>query len=239
VESHVNKGLAYQLRAMREARGWSQEELAEVVGMPQTAISRLESPSYGKLTITTLKRLANVYDVALMVRFVPFSDLVNWVTGTPYIESGISSASMLVPSFMEEYQRGIFENVPITTNVSTIPRLQAHEVNVMVTNPPFGQHPLGINTLLNATVEPSGVIYFAGHGLCSARGSNLSGEYYANLIPSIAIQNTGPEQRLSINTAGVVHNQFTVGAMGTGSALTFPILAGHTSSQHMEDRQYA
>src|SRR5437764_12898718 len=58
VESHINKGLAFQMRSMREARGWSQQQLAELVDMPQTAISRLESPSYGKPTITTLKRIA-------------------------------------------------------------------------------------------------------------------------------------------------------------------------------------
>src|SRR6266481_3464793 len=89
VESHINKGISYQLRAMREARDWSQEELASQVGMPQTAISRLESSNYGKSTITTLKRMATVYDVALEVRFVPFSKLVNRISGTPYLERGL------------------------------------------------------------------------------------------------------------------------------------------------------
>jgi len=107
VESHINKGLAYQLRAMREARGWSQEEVAHLVNMPQTAISRLESPSYGKPTITTLKRMAKVYDVGLVVQFVPFSKLVNWVSGTPYVEGGLSSDAMAVPSFNDECANGI------------------------------------------------------------------------------------------------------------------------------------
>jgi len=109
VESHLNKGLAYQLRAMREARGLSQEELAQLVDMPQTAISRLESPDYGKQTITTLKRLAKVHDVALVVRFVPFSKLVDWVSGTPYLENGLSSNAMAVPSFEQEARCGRFD----------------------------------------------------------------------------------------------------------------------------------
>jgi transcriptional regulator with XRE-family HTH domain len=122
VESHVNKGLAYQLRAMREARGWSQEELARLVAMPQTAISRLESPNYGKPTITTLKRMAKIYDVALVVRFVPFGKLVDWVSGTPYIENGLSSDAMTVPSFDQEQTRGDFAGI---TNIAIAPILTA------------------------------------------------------------------------------------------------------------------
>src|SRR5947209_2995232 len=59
VESHLDKGIAFQLRALRDREEWSQQELAEKVGMTQNAISRLESSSYGKPTITTLKRLAS------------------------------------------------------------------------------------------------------------------------------------------------------------------------------------
>jgi transcriptional regulator with XRE-family HTH domain len=110
VESHINKGLAYQLRAMREARRWSQEEVAAKVGMPQTAISRLESTRYGKPTITTLKRIAKVYDVALEVRFVPFSKFVDWISGTPYTEYGLSSDAIDVPSYAEEEMGGVFRS---------------------------------------------------------------------------------------------------------------------------------
>src|SRR5437762_25981 len=85
VESHINKTIAYQIRATRDRLGWSQERLATEVGMNQNAISRLESPDYGKLTITTLKRLASALDVALVVRLVPFTELAHWVSGTPYL----------------------------------------------------------------------------------------------------------------------------------------------------------
>jgi transcriptional regulator with XRE-family HTH domain len=87
---------------MRESRNWSQEELAALVGMPQTAISRLESPDYGKPTITTLKRMARVYDVGLDVRFVPFSLLVDRMSKTPRLDMGLTSDSVDVPSFEEE-----------------------------------------------------------------------------------------------------------------------------------------
>src|SRR5579872_886993 len=99
VESHLNKGIAFQLRSLRNREKWSQQELAEKVGMTQNAISRLESSTYGKPTITTLKRLASIYDVALVVRFVPFSHLVDWLSGTPRVDYGLSSSSFDIPAF--------------------------------------------------------------------------------------------------------------------------------------------
>jgi transcriptional regulator with XRE-family HTH domain len=102
---------------MREARGWSQEDVAKFVGMPQTAISRLESPSYGKATITTLKRMAKVYDVGLAVRFEPFSKLMSWVSGTPYIENGLTSNALAVPSFGEESSELVSATPKISADV--------------------------------------------------------------------------------------------------------------------------
>jgi transcriptional regulator with XRE-family HTH domain len=104
VSSQIDKGIAYQLRAIRDRQSLSQEEFAKAVGMNQNAISRLESPRYGRATIGTLKRLAAAFDVALSVRFVPFSHLVNWVSGTPFVEYGLSTEGLAVPSFGEEME---------------------------------------------------------------------------------------------------------------------------------------
>lgn len=106
VESHLSKGLAFQLRSLRDRESWSQQQLAAKVGMTQNAISRLENPNYGKATLTTLKRIAAAFDVALVVRFEPFSRLVGWVSGTPYTEQGMSPESLAVPSFASD--PGIF-----------------------------------------------------------------------------------------------------------------------------------
>lgn len=118
MESSINKGLASQLRAMREARNWSQEELAALVDMPQTAISRLESPSYGKQTITTLKRMARAYDVGLDVRFVPFSLLADRMSKTPRVDLGLTSDAVDVPSFEEEMEQGAFDRNAATVRAA-------------------------------------------------------------------------------------------------------------------------
>ncbi len=77
VEEHIDQGLAFQIRATRDERGWTQAQLASLIGSRQSAISKLEDPDYGRPSLTTLKKLASAFDVALVVRFVPFSDLLN------------------------------------------------------------------------------------------------------------------------------------------------------------------
>lgn len=73
VREAVRIGVPHQIRAIRQQRGWSQRELGEKASKPQNVISRLEDPSYGKLSLQTLFELASAFDVALLVKFVPFS----------------------------------------------------------------------------------------------------------------------------------------------------------------------
>jgi len=75
----IGTGLAFQIRLSREARGWTQEELAQRTGKRQETISQWENPNYGRYTLNTLKDLAAALDVALIVKFAPFSELVDWV----------------------------------------------------------------------------------------------------------------------------------------------------------------
>jgi transcriptional regulator with XRE-family HTH domain len=74
----IDTGVPFQIHALREQREWTQKELGDHANMAQETISRLEDPNYGKLTLKTLKRLASAFHVALMVRFIPFSELVEW-----------------------------------------------------------------------------------------------------------------------------------------------------------------
>jgi transcriptional regulator with XRE-family HTH domain len=76
VAEHVRQGIAFQIRALREDREWKQRELSQILGKPQSVVSRLEDPSYGKVTIQTLLELASVFDVALQVRFINYSSFL-------------------------------------------------------------------------------------------------------------------------------------------------------------------
>lgn len=109
VESHTSKGIAFQIQSLRDKKKWSQTELAEQLGSNQNAVYRLENPNYGKPTITTLKKVAAVFDVALVVRFVPFSQLVDWVSGTPFVDRGLTPAALEVPDFQTEVEMRVFE----------------------------------------------------------------------------------------------------------------------------------
>lgn len=85
----------FQVRALRKQRGWSQAELAENANVTQGVISRAEDPDYGNLTINTISRIAAGFDVAFIVKFVPFSEL-----DKRYLD--ISEESVKVPNFDEE-----------------------------------------------------------------------------------------------------------------------------------------
>lgn len=95
MESHVRTGLPFQLRAMRAARGWSQEDLGDRAGMGQNVVARLENPDYGKFSIATLLKLASAFDVALMVRFVRFSELFERTRN-------LTPEALNVPSFSDD-----------------------------------------------------------------------------------------------------------------------------------------
>jgi transcriptional regulator with XRE-family HTH domain len=71
--------LPIQIRRLRERHGWTQAELAEKAGTQQVVVSRWENPDNKGITLNTLKRLARAFDVALIVRFAPFSEFIDWV----------------------------------------------------------------------------------------------------------------------------------------------------------------
>jgi DNA-binding XRE family transcriptional regulator len=78
ISSTINSTVAYQIRGLRKLHDLDQAELGNLAGMKQTAISRLENPDYGNLSVNTLKRIAKAFDVGLIVRFAPFSEILRW-----------------------------------------------------------------------------------------------------------------------------------------------------------------
>lgn len=97
VSSQINIGIPFQIRALRKQRKWDQKNLALEAGMLQPRISAMESPGYGSLNLDTLQRLAAAFDVALIVRFAPFGELIRW-------SDGFSPDDFVIPSFGDEVE---------------------------------------------------------------------------------------------------------------------------------------
>lgn len=114
VDAHVGNGVAFQLKALRESRDWDQKDVARELGKPsaQPMISRYENPDYGKYSVSTLLELAHLYDVALIVKFAGFSELVKH-------DYESQSESFYVPSFEQECKAGLISNQ--TSTVETLP----------------------------------------------------------------------------------------------------------------------
>lgn len=77
--------------------------------MTQNNISRLESPDYGNYSLASLRRIAGALDVGLVVRFVPFSQYVDWLSSTPHLDYGLSPEALAPASFEQEEKRRVYD----------------------------------------------------------------------------------------------------------------------------------
>lgn len=75
MEASIEQGIAWQIRINRELRGMTQRQLAQILGTKQSAISRLEDPTYGAHSLETLIGIAKAFDCALSVKLVAYSQL--------------------------------------------------------------------------------------------------------------------------------------------------------------------
>ncbi len=68
-----------QVRALRFKSDMPrQADLAMEAEMQQSRISMLETPGAANVTLETLARLAAIFNVGLIVKFVPFSEMLHW-----------------------------------------------------------------------------------------------------------------------------------------------------------------
>ena len=98
ISEEIDTGLPMQLRAMREARGWNQKYVAEKMETKQPRFSLMEKPGYGNFSLNTLKRLASIFNVGLIVSFVPFSEMIEFV-------DSFSRKRLAIPNFADEYEK--------------------------------------------------------------------------------------------------------------------------------------
>ena len=100
VADYVQEMVATQIRALRARSGLSQGEIGKAAkGMSQVQVSRLEDPDYSGATVNSLKRIAQAFDVGLIVRLAPFSEFVDWIVN-------VAPDSLAPDSYDEEQYHG-------------------------------------------------------------------------------------------------------------------------------------
>lgn len=68
-----------QIKALRRKSGMTrQEDLANAANMLQSRISAMEKPGAVNFNLETLVRLASAFKVGMIVKFVPFSEMLRW-----------------------------------------------------------------------------------------------------------------------------------------------------------------
>jgi transcriptional regulator with XRE-family HTH domain len=110
IDEHINVGIAFQIRSLRNRQNLKQSELAQLLGVKQPLVSSWENPNYGKYTLNTLKDLAKAFDVGLLVRFVPFRTLIEWTID-------LTSDAIAPPSFNEEEKLHAASPVLVTSSL--------------------------------------------------------------------------------------------------------------------------
>jgi transcriptional regulator with XRE-family HTH domain len=67
--------IATQFSALRERRGLSQAQVAELIGKTQQAISRIENPTHAGHNIAVLRKVVEALGAVIDVTIVPMEDL--------------------------------------------------------------------------------------------------------------------------------------------------------------------
>lgn len=121
VASRIAQTLAFQLRVLRQRAGLSQTELAKKLGTSQNAVSRIENPQYGKASISTLRKVASYFNVGLIVRFAPLSEIADWTVN-------LSEKAVDVPDL--EHDTGFIDhNPPVSEFTSQTIRVAPNAAN--------------------------------------------------------------------------------------------------------------
>jgi hypothetical protein len=85
VADQMRLRIAMLIRALRGQpdRDWSQTKLGQEMGKPQSVVSRIEDPDYGKLSLQTLLDVAAAFDVPLWVDIPEWEDWFRLIKNVP------------------------------------------------------------------------------------------------------------------------------------------------------------
>lgn len=113
MDSHQSTRIATQIKVLREQRGLTQKQLAELSKMKQERISALEDVDYDAWTISTLRKLAHAFDTTLQISFIPFSqgiqDIANFSREHLQAESRETDLKHLLPIIEEMSTESMFK----------------------------------------------------------------------------------------------------------------------------------
>jgi transcriptional regulator with XRE-family HTH domain len=95
---YLSSHIAAKMRALRISREMSQEKMSEQSGIHQPRISQLESPDYESYSLTTLKEMAEFFDVVPFFEFISFAELLSRIQSeTP--------SDLAPPTFEQSFAR--------------------------------------------------------------------------------------------------------------------------------------
>lgn len=123
IEAEAANYIASQIRVIRQQRGMTQAALAKKLKTTQTAVSRLEDPSYGRYSVQLLLAVGKALDVALLVKYVPFNKLL---TETHVVREETFALESIEEELAHIQYFTISENKSLTQMVATI-NLQTHQ----------------------------------------------------------------------------------------------------------------
>ena len=82
IKAKLNVVVPSKIKALRlKSNMPRQSDLADAAKMHQSRISMFETPGAANFTLETLAKLAAVFEVGLVVDFVPFSGMLRWENG--------------------------------------------------------------------------------------------------------------------------------------------------------------
>jgi len=133
VADQIRLRIATLIRALREQpdRDWSQTELGQRMGgKPQSVISRLEDPDYGKWTVQTLLETAAAFGLPLWIDMPEWEDWLRLIGDIPSSRTRRRSFNQTILAGQAKAARhgvetGSIGSIPLQ-NLSTAPKVESH-----------------------------------------------------------------------------------------------------------------